>query len=161
MKNKGSLYLGLTVISCVFLITLGWVYWVYGTAIGANISTVDFTASGNATTSGNFAVTGSTVLATTTIGHDGTAINTILHGTIAIDPPSIAASSTGIGTAALASATADMQCFIQAPWNLNDDLVPKGCTTTADVIGVYLYNSDQLNAAINDTSKTWGYILVK
>lgn len=157
----------LTAIFLVLVATLGWTYLVYGTTIGANISTVDITASGNATTTGDFVVQGDTTLATTTATNvnigSGTIVTKLMHSTVLIDPPSIATSSTGLATATVSGATADMECFVQSPWNLHDDLIPKGCTTTADVIGVYLYNPDQTSggSAINDTSKTWGYFLIK
>jgi len=79
MKNKRSSCVSLTVIICTLIITLGWVYLVNGTTIGANITTTNFYAStsnvsnvfivdssGNASTTGTFIVSGSASLATTT-----------------------------------------------------------------------------------------------
>jgi len=180
------------------IITLGWIYSVQGTTIGTNITTVDVTASGNATTTGNFVVSGETTLSTSTIGTSfyidasgnasttgtfivgdstslatttatnitlgsGTIVTKIMHGTVDINPPAIATSTTELATSSLTGATADMKCFVQSPWNLDGGLVPKGCTTTADVIGVYLYNPDQASgsSAINDGTTTWGYLLIK
>jgi len=52
MKNTRFLHVGLTVISCVLMVTLGWVYLVNGTTIGANITTVDLSATGLTTLDG-------------------------------------------------------------------------------------------------------------
>jgi len=198
MQNEKHFYLSLAAIFCVLIITLGWVYSVQGTTIGTNISTVNITTSGEASTTGDFYVTGNTILSTSTIGSNfyidstgnasttgtlviggstslatttatnitlgsGTIVTKLMHGTIAINPPAIATSSTELATSSLTGATADMKCFVQPPSDLNDDLIPKGCTTTAGIIGVYLYNPDQTSGgtAINDGSKTWGYLLIK
>lgn len=162
MKNKESLSLGITVISVASIIIFGWIYSVSGTTIGANITTVDLSASGNSSTTGNFTVVGNTTLATTTIGSSGIAINQIIHGTVSINPPAINTSTTGLATSTVAGASAAMECYVQVPYNLNDDLVWKGCTTTANVIGVYLYNSTVVATnSIDDTATTWGYLLVK
>ena len=56
MQNKKYFYQGLTVIISVSIVVLGWVYFVYGTSIGTDIQTV------------NLLATGTTTLATTTIG---------------------------------------------------------------------------------------------
>lgn len=162
MENK-KYSSALTIILVVLIVTLGWICLVQGTTIGANITTVDLTVSGNASTTGDLVISGDTTLATTsatnvTIG-SGTIVTKLMHGTTSIDPPSIAIYTTGLGTTSLTGATADMKCFVQPPSDLNDDLIPKGCTTTADVIGVYLYHAT--TSAINDTARTWGYLLIK
>jgi len=136
------------------------------TTLGTNFY-VD--AVGNASTSGTYIVTGSTTLTTLTVTNEvvtnstiggGTAITKLMHGTVALNPPSIAAITTGIATNTLSGATADMKCFVQAPTALNDELIQKGCTTTADVIGVYIYNAAS-STAVDDGSLNWGYFLIK
>lgn len=156
MKDKKQLYLSLSVVFVTIVFTTFWFVFTQGaTTIGNNITTGDITASGT------------TTLATTTATNiaigSGTVITKILTGTLSIDPPYIAAASTSIGSTTLTGATADMKCFVQPSSELNDDLTPKGCTTTAGWIGIMLYNTNATDggAAIDDGARTWGYLLVK
>jgi hypothetical protein len=125
---------------------------------------------GAATLTGAASLNGTVSLATTTVNNtlavtgtttlgSGTAINKFLFGTVSLTPPAINTSSTGLATNTLAAATADMECFLQAPALLNNYLIPKGCTTTAGVIGVYLYNASGTIGA--GGVNPWGYLLVK
>jgi hypothetical protein len=90
MKNNKTLYQSLTVIFSVLIITLGWVYFVYGTTIGTNVTTANLTITGNASTTGIFYANGNinlgsnaadtlTVAATTTF-----ASTTIFTGPVTI-----------------------------------------------------------------------------
>ncbi len=56
MQNKKYFYQGLTIIISISIVVLGWVYLVYGTSIGTDIETV------------NLLATGTSTMATTTIG---------------------------------------------------------------------------------------------
>ncbi|MEK9135238.1 MAG: hypothetical protein AAB451_02985 [Patescibacteria group bacterium] len=62
MKDKKYLYPGLTAIFISLILVLGWVYFVYGTTIGTNVSTADLTVSGNASTTGTLYANGSITL---------------------------------------------------------------------------------------------------
>lgn len=113
----------------------------------------------------NIVTTGTLSAATTTISSGplaiggGSNITKLLFGSVSINPPSIATSTTGSATTTVTGATTDMQCFLQPPAALNDDLTPKGCEiSAADVIKVYLYAE---NALIDDATTTWGYLLIK
>jgi len=110
-------------------------------------------SSGNASTTGNLIVGG-----TTTLG-GGTAITKLLFGTVSITFGEVATTTTVLATTTLTGATADMKCVLQPPFNLADDLVPKGCTTTAGVIGAYLYNVT--GPGVTPGATTWGYLLIK
>ncbi len=157
-----------------------------GTFIVGGASTLigNVAMSGNSAVTGGFEVAGTTTLATTTIGTNffidevgnasttgtlavggttalggGTPINKIIFGTIEINPDNVSIGTTGLTMVSLAAATADMVCFLQPPDILEDALIPKGCTTTAGNIGVYLYNAT--DTAQNGLNATWGYLLIK
>ena len=113
----------------------------------------------------NVVTTGTLGAATTTISSGplslggGSDITKLLFGSVSINPPSIATSTTGSATTTVSGATTDMKCFVQPPATLNDDLTPKGCQISATgVIKVYLYAE---NAPIDDATTTWGYLLIK
>ena len=248
MNNKKYFYSSATVIIISSLFVLGWVYFVFSTTIGNDITTTTatttgnfvvqgsttlgtttigtnfyidpvgsasttalFTAanlnittgattskltvtgsstfgtnfiidsSGNASTTGTFIIStlkatnatatnatatafgtlGTTTLATTSIGA-GTPISKLLFGTVSLDLPSIAASSTGLGTTTLTGATGGMKCFLEPPFDLNDELLPKSATTSiiegAGVIGAYVYND---GVVIDVGAQTWGYLCIQ
>lgn len=154
------------------------------TASGTTTVTGDLTVSGTTTLTGALTVSGTTTLGvvimgtnfiigaegnasttkgfivgTTTIG-GGTALTSVIHGTGSLDPPSIDPVSTASGTISVTGAAATMRCFIQPPYNLNDDLIYKTCSTTANTLQIYIYNA-ATTSAVDDGATTWGYLLVK
>ncbi|MDO8436435.1 MAG: hypothetical protein Q7S82_03635 [bacterium] len=171
MQNKKYFYQGLTVVLSISIIVLGWVYLVQGTSIGTDIETVNLLATGTSTMAtttigtnfyideaGNASTTGNFLIGS------GTAITKVMWGTVAIDPDQIATSTTGIASSTVTGLTTDMVCVVQPPDILNDDLIPKGATTTEiNKLGVYLYNPDQTSAGANidDGNATWGYFCIK
>jgi len=90
----------------------------------------------------------------------GTDVDRIYHASASVDLPSIAATTTGNATLSVTGATTDMKCFLMPPSDINDELIPKGCTvTSADTVTIYVYNTDSI--ATDDTAKTYQVLLLK
>lgn len=93
-------------------------------------------------------------------GVNGTACYRIVAGTVAIDPASINATTTGAPTFTLTGAKAGDVVLMVPPAALEDDLVPKGARVTADnTVTLYLYNGS--GGAVDGASLTWTYLWFK
>lgn len=94
------------------------------------------------------------------LGDGGTSVALLQHGTITIDPPSIAAGASGTATATLPGALTTDTVILIPPSNLHQDLVFQGASVTAaNTVTVRLRN--QGAAAVDDTAKAWTYILLR
>lgn len=84
-------------------------------------------------------------------------IEGVQTGTVALDPPSIAATSRGTVTFTLTGAATGDAIIMLPPSDLEDDLLYVGAAVTAaNTVTVYLYNPTA--AALDGVSKTWGYV---
>lgn len=94
-----------------------------------------------------------------TIGSSGTPLQMILAGTVDINPPSIGANTQGSASATITGAQTTDLVFVKPP-QLASGLVFVGAAiTAANTLTVYLHNVTA--AAIDDTAKTWHYLLIR
>lgn len=94
-----------------------------------------------------------------TIGGSGTPLALLNAGTVSIDPPSIGANTQGSASATISGALTTDLIFVKPP-QLATGLVFVGAAiTAANTLTVYLHNVTA--AAIDDTAKTWHFLLLR
>lgn len=98
-------------------------------------------------------------LTTLLVGSGGTTIKKIVVGTVAIDPPSIAAQTRGSQTFTVTGAAAGDILILLPPAALNAGLVYAGCDITGASTGT-VYLGNLTGGAIDDGSNTWIYCWV-
>lgn len=90
----------------------------------------------------------------------GTKVQDIFHGTVSIDPPSIAADAEGTATATISGAATTDLVFVTAPSNLDAGLIPKGATiTSGNTLTVTIANES--GGTIDAAAKNWAYLIVR
>lgn len=89
------------------------------------------------------------------VGFSGTTIKNIVHGTVAVNPGSIATVTRGTIAFTVTGAAAGDAFIIEPPAALAAGLVYAGYVVTANTVTLHIYNST--GDAVDDTERTWRY----
>ncbi|MFA5356461.1 MAG: hypothetical protein WC301_03550 [Candidatus Omnitrophota bacterium] len=95
-----------------------------------------------------------------TIGSSGTAFTGLLHGAVAVNPPSIAAAASTTLTVTVTGAATTDRIFLTPPSAIEADLFYQGATiTSANTVTIRIGNEG--TGAVDGASRNWTYLLIK
>jgi hypothetical protein len=91
------------------------------------------------------------------VGSGGTALKTVKYGTVAVDPPSIGATTRGTLTVTITGVAVGDIVELHFPSSLEAGLLYVGNrVASADTVSIYLYNPT--GAPVDGASRTWEYV---
>jgi len=97
---------------------------------------------------------------TVQVGSSGDPMNTILHGTVSVDPPNIGANSSGTVSVTITGVQTGDRVFLTPPYTFEDELIFQGAAITgANTVTLKIRNVS--GSAVDGSAQNWNYMVIR